>query len=596
MKRPSILPILKKISSVVSHIKRYKMKKNRMENGSNERNEMKKSFNLRIMHRFNLLTILIFPIVFIIVASSSIIAYVSFEKNKQLTVSSIEQQMQSSAGMISEKVSILKTTVTNEEFKSKLSYALLLNQNNFKKSGLTPMQFKITKDKKLEKFDGFESELPNIPVNVIDDMIQQKQGVKHLDGLTFSYAYQIELDETLYVIALKDQEYLKPVTVYRNLMIEMTFVTILLACLVGIYTIRMVTRPIDLLKKGMEKVSNGNLQAKVWIKNSSKEIEAVAMGFNEMVDSLNTLISHLELSSKLVTQSSEKLRLTSNESKHASDEISVAMGQVASGTQRQVDQAAETSSIVEEISKGMQQAAVSIDHVEASTMTANSKATIGNQLVIQTVEQMNHVQETVGETARMVYSLGEKSKRVDQIVSIISQIANQTNLLSLNAAIEAARAGEHGRGFAVVANEVRGLADQSGKSAKQIQSLIEEIRSETQKAVDSMTRGSNVLEKGISMVHQTEEAFMEIAQAVEKVSTETAGVSAIVNEVSAQTQNMVTSMEEVASISKQFAGSMQHVAAATEEQSNSMDEISGAAEDLNDLAKGLEEVLMKFKV
>jgi len=555
-----------------------------------------KDFSPYFMHKFNLSTILILPIIFVIIASSTIIAYVSYEKNKQLTVSFIEQQLQSSAEMIKEKVTILKSTVPNQEFNSKLSYALTLNQNKFKTSGLTPMQFKITKDGKLEKFAGFETVMPKMPPAIIDHMIQQKQGIEHIDGLTLSYTYQLELDEALYVIALEDQEYLKPVAEYRNLTIVLSIITIFLACLVGFFTIRKVTKPIALLKQAMERVSEGNLQHKIQLSYSSKEIEAVSMGFNEMVDSLNTLIGHIDTSAKLVAECSEKLTYTSNETKQASEEIESATGEVASGTEKQVKSAATAAHISDEIMRGMQHAAISIEHVETSTTTANQRAAAGNELVIQTVEQMNLVHKTVGETAEMVYSLGEKSNRVDQIVMIIGQIAKQTNLLSLNAAIEAARAGENGRGFAVVANEIRGLADQSEKAANQIQEIIEEIRDETKQAVTSMTRGSGVLEEGIAMVKQTRDAFQEIVQTVEKVTIETTGVSAVVNKVSEQTHSMSLSMEEIASISKQFAGSMQYVAAAAQNQSTSTEEISAAAEDLSNLSKGLQEVLVKFKV
>ena len=120
------------------------------------------------MHRFTLSTILILPIVFIVIISSTVIAFISIDKYKQLSISSVERQVESSAEMINEKVSILKSTVTNQEFNSKLSYALLLNQNNYKKLGLTPMQFKITKDKKLEGYDGFESPIPQLPMHVIE--------------------------------------------------------------------------------------------------------------------------------------------------------------------------------------------------------------------------------------------------------------------------------------------------------------------------------------------------------------------------------------------------------------------------------------------
>jgi methyl-accepting chemotaxis protein len=244
----------------------------------------------------------------------------------------------------------------------------------------------------------------------------------------------------------------------------------------------------------------------------------------------------------------------------------------------------------------MDQAAASIADVEASTSKANDQAYAGNELVDQTVKQMSVVQKTVGETAEAIYMLGQKSNRIDQIVSLISNIANQTNLLSLNAAIEAARAGEHGKGFSVVANEIRKLASQTGQASRQIQTIIKEIQHEVEQAVQSMTRGSQVLEHGMKMVYQTEAAFKGIVQAVNNVSQQSKEASTIIHDVSAQTKQMSMSMEEIASIAQQIAGNMEHVAAVTQQQSASMDEVLHASQSLTELVDQLNGLLRTFKV
>lgn len=553
------------------------------------------SSHLPFISRWNLQTILAFVIILITCISSALIAYIGYEKNKQITVQAIEQQMQLSTEVMIEKISMLKATVTNEQFHKKLPYVLTLNEHKFKALHLKPMQFIITKEKNVERLAGFNSPLPSLPRSLINKMYEQKRGIVHFQGLTLCYAYSTDLNE-LYVLGLKDQEYLQPIFSYQKMSLLISLLTAFFASLIGFIIVRQILKPIAALKQAMRQVGKGNLQIRLQIKHSSRDIQALAAGFNQMADSLTTLIEHLDTSSKHVTLSSETLHRSSHESRQAFEQIAITMNEIASGTEKQANSATEISQFFHEIARGMEQATISIADVETSTNEATHKAHMGNKLVDNTVKQMSLVQKTVGETAEMIYILGEKSKRIDQIVSLISQIANQTNLLSLNAAIEAARAGEHGKGFSVVANEIRKLAAQSGQAAKQIQEIIEEIQQEVEQAVHSMSRGAEVLKEGIEMVHQTDTSFKAIAQAVENVSKESKEVAAIIHHVSAQTQEMSTNMEEVASISQQIAGSMEHVAAIVQKQSISIEGVSHASQSLNELVKQLQQVVQKFKV
>ncbi|MGE8204865.1 methyl-accepting chemotaxis protein [Heyndrickxia sp. NPDC080065] len=551
---------------------------------------------MTFLHKLSLRTILVVPIILVIVLSSIIIAYVSYEKNKQITILSVEQQMKSSAEVIKEKITMLKSTVPKEQFNKKLSYALTQNKNSFRSSNLDPMQFRISKDLKIESFEEFKSPVPHLSESTLKKIHQQKQGSLHSNGLTLAFSYQVELDGSVYVIALNDQDYLKPVYNYRNLLIGITFLTVLFASAIGFLTIRKVTNPILSLKKLMEQVSKGDLQTRIKIDHSSKEIHSLSIGFNQMVERLHSLMVHLEASANQVTLSSDGLRMTSTESKLAVEQISSAIEEVAGGTEIQVGNATIATDQISGISTGMDQAAHSIHSVEKSINRALQKANTGNDLVDHTVEQINLVQKTVEKTAEMIDSLYEKTKDIDQILNLISEISHSTSLLSLNATIEAARAGEHGKGFAVVAQEVRKLSDQSGQAVLHIKNITDEIRSETEEVVLSVTQGLKVLKDGTMLVHQTEQAFEEIVQAVGKVTNETKDVSTIVRNVSTQTKNMVPQMKEIASISEQFAEAIQHVSAASEEQQASMDEVSKEANTLNKLAKELETVLSSFKI
>ncbi|ALF11534.1 methyl-accepting chemotaxis protein [Parageobacillus thermoglucosidasius] len=545
---------------------------------------------------WNLQTILLLIIVLITCISSAITASIGYEKNKQVVIRSIEQQMQMSTEVMVEKISMLKSSTTNEEFNKKFLYVLALNQRKFQSLGLRPLQFVITSEKKVEHLGNFSSQLPSLPPSVIKQIEKRQQGMIHFQGWTLSFARSIDLNGQIYVLALAEEDYLRPVAEYRWMSILVSLLTILLTSFIGFLLIRRFTQPIASLKQAMNEVGQGNLRTKIKLAYSSKDIRTLADGFNQMVDSLTTLIEHIDASSKHITASSHTLRRISSETKKSSEQIAIAMGETASGTEKQASSSIKISQFFHEIADGMGQAAASISGVEASTSKVSEQAHAGNELANQTVKQMRVVQKTVGETAEVIYLLGEQSKQIGQIVSLISNIANQTNLLSLNAAIEAARAGEHGKGFSVVANEIRKLASQTSLASQQIQTIIKEIQHEVERAVQSMARGSQVLESGMEMVYQTEAAFKGIVDAVNNVSQQSKEVSAVVHDVNAQTKQMSASMEEIASIAQQIAGNMEHVAAVTRRQSSSMDEVLHASQSLTKLVDQLNSLLQTFKV
>jgi len=234
--------------------------------------------------------------------------------------------------------------------------------------------------------------------------------------------------------------------------------------------------------------------------------------------------------------------------------------------------------------------------VAEAAVSSNQETKKGNAVVVQTVVKMNDIHDKVESSANVVNTLGERSKEIGQIVSIITEISNQTNLLALNAAIEAARAGEHGRGFAVVADEVRKLAEQSGKAAEKIRSLIIEIQTETQKAVIAMNEGSIAVAEGIEQVRQTGESFQSITKMIEDMSAQSQEVSAVVKQVNANTQRMVEMAETITFISEQSASNTQSMAAASEEQLASMEEISSSSTSLARMAEDLQVIVNKFKV
>jgi methyl-accepting chemotaxis protein len=378
--------------------------------------------------------------------------------------------------------------------------------------------------------------------------------------------------------------------------ITLLIIVLVIACIVGYWMARQISNPLVQITRISKQMAEGDLTEEGLNVKSKDELYYLAESFNCMGRNLRDLIRHVGITTDQVAVSSEELMASAEQTSKATEQISIAAQEVATGTERQVQSANEATQVVAEISKGMDQVSSSIQSVADATVRANQETVKGNQVVRQTVEQMNIVYDKVESTAQVVNTLGERSKEIGQIVSLITEISNQTNLLALNAAIEAARAGEHGRGFAVVADEVRKLAEQSGTAAGKIRNLILDIQTETQNAVLAMNEGTQAVEEGIKQVHQTGESFKSITQMIEEVSAQSQEVSAIVEEVNASAQGMVEVMETVAHISEQSSNNTQNMAAASEEQLASMDEISSSATSLAKMAADLQVLISRFKV
>ncbi|GGG72547.1 methyl-accepting chemotaxis protein [Paenibacillus radicis (ex Gao et al. 2016)] len=375
----------------------------------------------------------------------------------------------------------------------------------------------------------------------------------------------------------------------------LSIISLILAVGIAIFISQIIAKPILALAGGAEKIAAGDLtQADIQVKNRD-EIGRLAGSFNQMKMNLRQLIREVGLNTDQVAATSEELSASAEQTSTATEQISAAIQEVASGAATQVSSAAAATNAAAEISKGMDQAASSIQLVSELTTAANDKADAGNIVVAQTIEQMNRVRSSASETAEIIYALGEKSKEINRIAEFITHIATQTNLLALNAAIEASRAGEEGRGFAVVASEIRNLAEQSSVAAGKIRDLLQEVQSETDKAVHSMHEGTSVVKAGMDMVQRTGQSFSEIADSIGQVVLESQEVSSIVEQVNASSQNMLVMMENVARIAEQSAANTQNVAQSSEEQTAAMEEVSASAEALSKMAQELQEAISKFK-
>ncbi len=342
-------------------------------------------------------------------------------------------------------------------------------------------------------------------------------------------------------------------------------------------------------------LAQGDFTASMEIQTAD-EIGRMGERFNAMASTLRETLERVSYSSQQVAATSEQLMASAEQTSHATEQIAQSVQEIAHGTEQQVDATVKGSDVVTEIAKLIAQMENGIEIVSTSTTQANKQATEGNEMAIQAVQQMTAIHSQMGQTSAMVHTLGQRSQEIGEMISLITSIAAQTNLLALNAAIEAARAGEQGRGFAVVADEVRKLAEQSSSAAEQVSRIVADIQRDTEAAMAGMSQSESILGDGMRRVQSTGTAFEQISGSTERLSARTYELSTEMKQISEQMEAIITAIDHISVISERSASNSQNVAAAAEEQHASMQEISAAATMLAKMAEEMNDAIRVFKL
>lgn len=345
----------------------------------------------------------------------------------------------------------------------------------------------------------------------------------------------------------------------------------------------------------MQRIKNKDLNQSLDL-DQFDGLESVSMGFNNMIEDLRSIMSSLKTISQELVQASDLLNTNSERINLSMDDMSSTMDDIAHGASEQASEAEKGVNLINNLSS-------QIDLLlKNATVVANDSEEMRelNSRGLAAVETLKLANEQSASTAedvfQFIHSFVEKSKNIGEFVTTINTIAEQTNLLALNAAIEAARAGEAGRGFAVVADEVRKLADSSKQATEQVEEMMMDIISEADNASDMIENMGGVVERQTEAVDHTTNSFNVIANGIENIINSINEVSNSIAVMEQDKNEVTNAIQNISAVSEEAAAASQEIAATSQEQKNFMAEMAASSRNLNKLALELRRYVEVYRV
>lgn len=354
--------------------------------------------------------------------------------------------------------------------------------------------------------------------------------------------------------------------------------------------------PIRRIAQQARRIADGHLTDPEIKVTSKDETGQLAQDFNVMTQNLKLLITQVISSSDQVAQSSGTLNAAVGELTQASKHTADSIQEIATGIEVQANGTEQSTQAMEEMTVGIRRIADSSASAYEISLKSEEEAHQGNEFIERSISQMHLINESVRDIANVITESSAHSREISEIINLMTEIASQTNLLSLNASIEASRAGEYGRGFAVVAAEIKKLSSVSSDSAKRIIERVDALQSGIESAVEAMRKGEKEVEEGLKLIGHTGELFKNIKESAVKSVASIQDTSAAAEQLSASSEEVFASLQEIEQIAGQSAAGAQSISASSEEQIASMEEVGYAARELERMSEDLKRSAERFKV
>lgn len=481
----------------------------------------------------------------------------------------------------------------NEKIELMTTSLSKLEQSLVSESSLQTIQF--TKNLVTTFVDKCNKGIDNNSEIATKERIQLIDDAKAITGFITSNITELISSEVEYSNTIR-QELAKTTTKILLFTFILLAIILTVCIIIGYSMASRISTPLRKVANQADMIAGGDLTIDYIAVKTNDEIKALSISFNKMLENLKSMITKLKSSSNEVRNVSNQLTSIMSQSSSAAEQIAVSIQEIAEGSQNQAQLSEESASTIFQMYNIVKVISEKFTTVRLSSDEAQKDTDEGNKSIDKVISQMNNINTTIKGSAEISSELHDKSEEIGQIVDVITSIADQTNLLSLNAAIEAARAGEQGKGFAVVAEEVRKLAEQSRTATNKISSLIKNIQEKSQRMSDSMEKSMLEIRTGLDVTACAGEAFQKISSSINSVDEQVNEIYTEIMQIDKSIMGIKKSGDNIVEITKISAESSQDVAAAVEEMSAGMEQVLSTTNFLTNLSTELQKLIDNFKL
>ena len=424
---------------------------------------------------------------------------------------------------------------------------------------------------------------------------------------TFSFDEKVN-GESLHIVTSKDavtgwtlmgfiseSETQTIVTSIRNRTMFLAIIGIIIGVAIALITARLFSKELKKINTAMGKMADGDLTHRIEVKKKN-EFGQVENNYNDMADQISGLIKGVEEKSGVLITASKKISQVSESTTETVNQVSEAIQSVSIGASGQAESTQKATSEVELLASKLHETKAYVSDINDMSVETKTLSDKGITIVDDLIEKGEKSKDNSRFSKNVVNEMIESIEKINFISDAITEITEQTNLLSLNASIEAARAGESGRGFAVVADEIRKLAEQSQASTDEIKQIVKEISAKSVVAEKTMDESVDIIDEQNKSINAAKELFGHISDAVNALKEGLDNIASLNEQMDASRENVVKSMEDVASVSTETAAASEEVSASAEEVNATMHTLNQFTVELDDIASHLTEAIDKFEL
>lgn len=501
------------------------------------------------------------------------------------TKNTVKQNIQSRASSLSKKLGAYKN---NTEFKE-----LLSNFDKFIAAKDTFLKENSSTTVKSQTAAASAKAAPKVGGN------GGPTSMKNLDSTKTALTNSFDKIINKQITAAK-QTYNNSEVVYRNTtiaLISLIIICAIMSLILSLIIVRSISIPIKSVTSKLKEISENDGDLTQRINYESKdEIGQLSNSFDLFMNKLHSIIKEVSTSAEAMNSSTEGLSKATSETTKSLENISNTIVEIASSTSDAAAASEETSAGLTEVAKFSESTSLASKNTTENSKKAKETAQDGASKINEIVSSIKEIAASSEKVSVIINELDNSSKKIGDIIEIITSISEQTNLLALNAAIEAARAGEAGKGFNVVADEIRKLADQSNNAANEISKLVKENQLKSASAVTSVEQVEEKVSLGVSKASEVGESIQNIIGNIQNIVSEIEQIDDANEQQAQNVKEIEKAINNIAVTSSEIAGGTENISSSIEEQLSTMTEVKKTTENLSEMAKKLSEITAGFSL